>query len=104
MASIRSKADCDLTVSALNGRLVQPDELVELDDEVYQAHVWPEDTWVVVDAPEDPRTAAELKAELERRGLPTSGRKSELAKRLAEAPPEDAPAQPAPVVPADNQE
>lgn len=97
MATLRSKADCDLSVAPLGGRLVSPDELVEVDDETYQAHTWDPDTWDVIDAPEDPRTADELRAELKARGLATSGRKSELAQRLADNP---APApQPGPVTP-----
>lgn len=91
MATLRSKANCDLSVTALNGRVVAPDELVEVDDETYQSVVWPEETWTVVDAPEDPRTVVELRAELERRGLTTTGRKAELIRRLEDAGPEDSP-------------
>lgn len=39
----------------LLGRLVQPDEMVEVDDDVYLQHLWPEDGWSVVGAPQVPR-------------------------------------------------
>lgn len=97
MASVRSKADCDLSVAVLNNRLVSPDELVEMDDEVFQSVTWPEDTWAVVDAPDDPRSAAELRKLLRDADLPTSGTKAEMAARLAAAPEQTAD-QPAPVV------
>jgi hypothetical protein len=104
VASVRSKADCDLTVAVLNNRLVSPDELVEMDDETFQSVVWPEDTWTVVDAPDDERTVEQLREELRRRDLPTSGKKADLVKRLADAPPEQPVAQPAPVVQHDTEE
>lgn len=33
----------------LLGRTVQPDELVEVDNDVFKQHDWPETTWTVVD-------------------------------------------------------
>ena len=35
----------------LLGRVLEPDEAVEVDDDVFKEHAWPESTWAVVDGP-----------------------------------------------------
>lgn len=86
MASIRNLSASALSVPDLGGRLVEPDEAVEVDNQVAAGFVGQDTTWQVELDDDDQRTLPQLKAELEAKGLPTSGRKSELIERLATAP------------------
>lgn len=85
MATLRNVSASALDVPALNGRTVDPDEAVEVDNAT-AAGFMGQDAWRVELDDDDPRTADELRKELADRGLPTSGRKSELIERLAQAP------------------
>jgi hypothetical protein len=89
VGSIRNLTDSALSVTPLNGRNVDPDELVEVDDEVLRNYAWPADTWAVEydrdEADDDPRTVAELRDALKAKGLPQTGTKKELIERLAGA-------------------
>lgn len=82
MATLRNLGHSDLSVPALNNRVVAPDEVVETDNDTARGFLG-QDTWGVELDDEDPRTLPELKAELAERGLPTSGRKADLIERLA---------------------
>ena len=84
MATLRNISDSALSVPNLNNRLVEPDELVEVDNDVARGFVGQDATWKVELDDDDPRTLPELKAELQARGLPTTGRKADLIQRLAE--------------------
>ena len=86
MATLRNLTASTLSVPALNGRHVEPDEAVEVPDDVAAGFMGQDATWRVELDDDDPRTLAQLKAELEAKGLPTTGRKSELIERLATAP------------------
>jgi hypothetical protein len=70
----------------LLGRDVDPDEAVEVPDEYLEQYSWGPD-WQVEGSSDDPRTVPDLKAELSKRGLPTSGNKAELIERLAQPEP-----------------
>lgn len=85
MATLRNLSACALSVPALDGRAVEPNEAVETTNAVAAGFAGQPD-WSVELDDDDPRTVEELKAELAARGLPTSGRKSELVARLATAP------------------
>lgn len=87
MATLRNISESALSVPDLNNRLVEPDELVEVDNDTAAGFVGQDATWKVELDDDDPRTLPELKAELQARGLPTTGRKSELIQRLAEPAP-----------------
>lgn len=47
MAKVRNISNEELSVPLL-GRSVEPDTVVEVDDDVFNAHAWPETTWAVV--------------------------------------------------------
>jgi hypothetical protein len=70
-------------VPLLDNRVVEADEIVEVDDQLLTDYTWPETTWQAVADAE--RTVEELRAELKARDLPTSGTKPELLERLADA-------------------
>ena len=48
MAKLRFKGHEPHTVPLL-GRTLEPDELVEVDNDVFKAHDWPESLWTVVE-------------------------------------------------------
>jgi len=80
-------------VPLLGNRVVEPDEVVDVDDELLdpEQYVWPASTWQVVEPPAtEDRTVEQLQAELRERGLPVSGTKAELVERLATADSETA--------------
>lgn len=81
MATLRNLSASALSVPALDGRSVDPGEAVETTNDVAAGFLGQPETWQV-DLDDDPRTADQLRAELDGRGLPTDGRKSELALRL----------------------
>lgn len=86
MATVRN-ISADRRHVPLLDRDVDPDELVEVPDELVWEYAWPADTWDV-DAPVEPvdvRTVAQLRDELRAAGLPLSGTKQELVRRLASA-------------------
>lgn len=86
MATLRNLSASALSVPALDGRTVEPGESAELDNATAAGFLDQPDWQVELDD-DDPRSVPELKAELEKRGQPTTGRKSELIARLAAAPP-----------------
>lgn len=47
MAKLRNVSDSDLYLAPV-GRAVVMDEVVEVPDDVFQAHAWPESLWAVV--------------------------------------------------------
>lgn len=87
MATLRNLSASALSVPALNNRLVEPDESVEVDNATATGFLGQDGTWRVELDDDDPRTADDLRAELKARDLPTTGRKSELIARLAQAGP-----------------
>lgn len=85
MATLRNIGRSALSVPALDNRTVEPDEAVEVSNEVAVGFIDQDAVWQVEIDDDDPRTADELRSELEARGLPTKGRKSQLVERLAAA-------------------
>lgn len=51
MAKVRNVSPDTLVVPLLGGRVVEPDEVVEVGDDLFLEHDWPESTWAVVSAP-----------------------------------------------------
>lgn len=46
MAQIRNKTEHTLNIRVLN-RSAEPDELVDVPDDIFKEHVWPETVWDV---------------------------------------------------------
>lgn len=63
MAKLRNVSTDTLVVPALNGRVVEPDEVVEVRDELLEELVWPETTWAVVAPPRKVAAVAVTKDE-----------------------------------------
>lgn len=76
-------------------RRVLVDEVVEISDtwldlDHPDGREWPATLWQVEGGPTDRRRVGELRRELAKRNLPTTGRKDELLARLTEAERQDA--------------
>lgn len=91
MARVQFTADAEHFVPAL-GRVVQPDEVVEVDDDAYESfvpapeHRSPDHPWAGIDAPDTTQLRGKaLNDALKDRGLPTSGSADEKRQRLADA-------------------
>lgn len=56
MAKLRNISPDEREVP-LVGRFVGVDEVIEVPDDVYEAHSWPEETWAVVAAPKPGKSA-----------------------------------------------
>jgi hypothetical protein len=86
VATVRNLSASALSVPAFDGRAVDPGETVDTDNATAAGFLDQPDWQVELDDT-DGRTVGELRADLEARGLPTGGRKSELIERLAHAGP-----------------
>lgn len=83
MARLKNVSGEARQVPLLEDRVVEADEIVEVDDQLVAEFAWPESTWLAVGDAE--RTVEDLRVELKARDLPTSGAKAELLERLAQA-------------------
>lgn len=63
MAKLRNVSTDTLVVPVLGNRLVEPDEVVEVSDELLEELAWPETTWAVVAPPKKVAAVAVTKDE-----------------------------------------
>lgn len=91
MAKVQNVSGQKLTVPIL-GRDVEPDDVVEVDDDLYESFVPPAETrspdhpWSGIEAPDTSELRGKaLDEALKEHGLPTTGTADEKRDRLAEA-------------------
>ena len=51
MAQVRNISDVALNVGSVNGRRVDPDEILDVTDAEFVDRLWPLSTWELVEAP-----------------------------------------------------